>query len=81
MQVSVDSLALEKAAYELLALPFFEFDPQHWRLPARLTSLDRALGGRLATVLATARKTGQNRFETLCRITGPSPVTALHQGR
>jgi leucyl aminopeptidase len=64
MHVSVDSLALEKAAYELLALPLFEFDPQHWRLPARLTPLDRALGGRLATVLATGDFRGK-RGETL----------------
>ena len=35
-------------------------------------------GGIFATVLATARKTGQNRFETLCHITGPSPLAAAH---
>lgn len=33
-------------------------------------------GGIFATVLTTARKTGQNRFETLCHITGASPLAA-----
>ena len=33
----------------------------------------------VATVLTTARKTGQNRFETLCGITGPSPLAAAQQ--
>jgi transposase len=37
-------------------------------------------GGIFATVLATARKNGQNRFETLCHITGPSPLGSAHQG-
>lgn len=37
-------------------------------------------GGIFATVLTTARKTGQNRFEVLCRITGVSPLVAAHQG-
>jgi leucyl aminopeptidase len=64
MQVSVDSSALEKAACDLLALPLFEFDPQHWRLPARLAPLDRALGGRLAGVLSTGDFRGK-RGETL----------------
>lgn len=36
-------------------------------------------GGIFATVLTTARKTGQNRFETLCRITGMSPLAAAYQ--
>jgi len=38
-------------------------------------------GGTFATVLTTARKNGQNRFETLCTITGVSPLAAAHQGR
>jgi transposase len=37
-------------------------------------------GGIFATVLTTARKNGHNRFETLCHITGPSPLGAAHQG-
>src|SRR5215210_4728353 len=37
-------------------------------------------GGIFATVLTTARKTGQNRFATLCDITGPSPLTTAYQG-
>jgi transposase len=36
-------------------------------------------GGIFATVLATARKNRQNRFETLCQITGVSPLGAAHQ--
>jgi transposase len=36
-------------------------------------------GGIFATVLTTARKTGQNRFETLCHITGVSPLAAAQQ--
>jgi len=40
-----------------------------------------ARGGIFATVLTTARKTGQNRFETLCRITGVSPLAAAHHHR
>jgi len=36
-------------------------------------------GGIFATVLTTARKTGQNRFATLCDITGPSPLTTAYQ--
>jgi transposase len=36
-------------------------------------------GGIFATVLATARKNRENRFETLCRITGPSPPPAAYQ--
>lgn len=36
-------------------------------------------GGIFATILTTARKTGHNRFETLCRITGVSPFGAAHQ--
>jgi transposase len=39
-----------------------------------------AWGGIFATVLTTARKNGHNRFETLCHITGPSPLGAAHQG-
>ena len=37
-------------------------------------------GGIFATVLATARKNQVNRFETLCRITGPSPLPAAYPG-
>jgi transposase len=37
-------------------------------------------GGIFATILTTARKTGNNRFEALCRITGVSPLVAAHQG-
>lgn len=37
-------------------------------------------GGIFATVLTTARKTGQNRFATLCAITGLSPLAAAYQG-
>jgi transposase len=33
-------------------------------------------GAIYATLLATARKTGQNVFELLCRLTGPSPLAA-----
>ena len=36
-------------------------------------------GGIFATVLATARKNRVNRFETLCHITGPSPLLAAYQ--
>jgi transposase len=36
-------------------------------------------GGIFATLLGTARKTRANRFETLCHITGPSPLGAAHQ--
>jgi transposase len=36
-------------------------------------------GGIFATVLTTARKTGQNRFETLCHITGVSPLAPAQQ--
>lgn len=36
-------------------------------------------GAIFATVLTTARKTGQNRFETLCHITGVSPLAPTHQ--
>jgi leucyl aminopeptidase len=53
MQVSLESHPLEKCTCDLLALPFFELDPKRWRLPARLASLDRSLGGRLAGVIAT----------------------------
>ena len=38
-----------------------------------------ARGGIFATVLTTARKNRANRFETLCQITGPSPLGAAHQ--
>jgi transposase len=37
-------------------------------------------GGIFATVLTTARKNRANRFETLCHITGPSPLDAAYQG-
>jgi transposase len=37
-------------------------------------------GGIFSTVLTTARKDRQNRFETLCHITGPSPLGVAHQG-
>ena len=37
-------------------------------------------GGIFATVLTTARKSRANRFETLCHITGPSPLDAAYQG-
>ncbi len=40
----------------------------------------RCLGGIFATVLATARKNRANRFETLCHITGPSPLMTSYQG-
>ena len=37
-------------------------------------------GGIFSTVLTTARKNRANRFETLCHITGPSPLGVAHQG-
>jgi transposase len=37
-------------------------------------------GGIFATVLTTARKNRANRFETLCHITGLSPLDATYQG-
>jgi len=36
--------------------------------------------GIFATVLTTARKNRANRFETLCHITGPSPLGVAYQG-
>jgi leucyl aminopeptidase len=53
MQVSVESRNVEKAAADVLALPLFELDAERWRLPARYAAVDHALGGRLASVLAT----------------------------
>lgn len=38
-------------------------------------------GAIFATVLTTARKNRASRFETLCHITGPSPLGTAHQGR
>ena len=44
------------------------------------SAIGAAWGGIFATVLTTARKNGHNRFETLCDITGPSPLGAALQG-
>ncbi len=74
MQVSVELLAPEKAAFDLLALPFFQFDPQRWRLPARLAAFDRALGGRLASVLATGDFRGKRGESLVVYPDGGSPV-------
>lgn len=38
-----------------------------------------AWGGIFTTVLTTARKNRANRFETLCHITGPSPLVPCYQ--
>ena len=53
-----------EAAADLLALPLAAARPAHWRLPARLAALDRALGGRLAQAVAAGDFKGK-RGETL----------------
>jgi len=53
MQVTVESTDAARAVADLLALPLFLLEGSRLRLPQRLGALDRALGGRLATALAT----------------------------
>ena len=38
---------------DLIAVPLHELDPEHWKLPSRAAALDTALGGRIASALAS----------------------------
>lgn len=49
---------------ELLAIPLTELDPSRWRLPTRVASLDKRLGGTLGAALAQGDFRGK-RGETL----------------
>jgi len=48
----VSSPAAELRA-DLIAVPLHELDPEHWKLPSRAAALDTALGGRIASALAS----------------------------
>jgi leucyl aminopeptidase len=64
MRISVETHSPAEKPADLLALPLVALDPAHWRLPARLSALDRGLGGRLARVVAAGDFRGK-RGETL----------------
>ncbi len=51
MQITVHARPAAGQRADLLAVPLGLADPKRWRLPARLATLDRALGGRLAEVV------------------------------
>ncbi|HZO09224.1 MAG TPA: M17 family peptidase N-terminal domain-containing protein, partial [Myxococcota bacterium] len=52
MEVTVDSRSPAQAEADLLAIPLAQLAKDTRALPARLAGLDRALGGRIAAVLA-----------------------------
>ena len=45
MDVTVETRSPAETAADLLALPLFELDPAHWRLPTPVAALDEAAGG------------------------------------
>ncbi|UCE87653.1 MAG: hypothetical protein JSU66_08090, partial [Deltaproteobacteria bacterium] len=51
MKISVEATQPTRVAADLLAVPMAALDADRPRLPARLGALDRALGGRIATIL------------------------------
>jgi len=53
MEVTVDSRSPAQAEVDLLAVPMAQLPKGEHELPARLAALDRALGGRIARVLAS----------------------------
>lgn len=53
MKLSVDGRDLQHTSADLLVIPLAKRDPESWKLPARITALDRELGGVISTALAT----------------------------
>ncbi len=53
MRVTVEASILAETAADLLALPLTAVDRNKPRLPARIGALDRAMGGRIRSVLAS----------------------------
>ena len=51
MLVTVDSRHPKQAKVDLLVLPMTQIDPDKWRLPPRLSTLDKAIGGGLSAIL------------------------------
>jgi leucyl aminopeptidase len=64
MQISVTARPAAELRADLLAVPIGLADPKRWRVPPRLAALDRALGGRLAEVVAAGDFRGK-RGDTL----------------
>ncbi len=73
MDVTIETRDPLRAPADLLALPLFELDPAHWRLPPRIAALDRAAGGRIAQALAAGDFKGK-RGETLLLHPGEGPA-------
>ncbi len=65
MRVTVDTQSPLTAAVDLLALPLAQFDPKKIRLPSRAAALDRAMGGRITSVLASGDFRGRERESLL----------------
>jgi leucyl aminopeptidase len=72
MDVTVETRSPAETAADLLALPLFELDPAHWRLPKPVATLDEAAGGRIAQALAAGDFRGK-RGETL--LLHPAPAS------
>ncbi len=53
MQLTVETRSPLETAADVLALGIGQVDPEDRRVPARLRAVDRALGGRIAAVLAS----------------------------
>ncbi len=51
MQVTASTQHPLAAERPLVAIPLFELDPEKWRLPARISALDKELGGTLRATL------------------------------
>ncbi len=50
-KLTVETAEPTRARADLLAVPLPAVDPERWRLPARVSALDRALGGAIGAVI------------------------------
>ena len=64
MQVTVGSRRPLEQAVDTLVVALGKVEPEHWRPPARLAPVDRALGGRISAVVASGDFRGR-KGETL----------------
>ncbi len=77
MQITVESREPARIAADLLVLPLFQLDPAHWKAPARLAPLERALAGRLAAAISSGDFRGKRGETLLCHADAGAPARRI----
>jgi leucyl aminopeptidase len=77
MLVTVDSRHPKQAKVDLLVLPMTQIDPDKWRLPPRLATLDKAINGGITAILRSGDFRGSSGQRALVYPDGGVPSKRL----